>query len=233
MSNRTIAKKLDCHRSSVQRARKLLVHRQLIITARTNPHTWIMWSRYHPGVKQCQVLLYPIKQKMDNPWYEIPPSWVGVAKSQKRGSKLLPKLDVDISTRISTGEGVAPPGTALSPGKASAAAADAISHQGGKPPLPPAVQGERWTRKEYEFLQVSSERIRNLMHRGFTYDQAGERILDEEKEKLTSKERSDLYATMQSNVGYDCIFDMILMKRVFDDWNRLHRPIETQNSYQG
>jgi len=74
MSNATIAFKLDCRKLSVQRARQLLVKRQAIVTARTNPHTWIMWARYHPALKRAQILLYPVAQQMDNPYYQIPES---------------------------------------------------------------------------------------------------------------------------------------------------------------
>jgi hypothetical protein len=74
MSNATLAYKLDTCTRSAQRARQLLVKRQLILTARTNPHTWIMWARYHPALKHAQILLYPDAQQMDNPYYEIPES---------------------------------------------------------------------------------------------------------------------------------------------------------------
>ncbi|GAJ17274.1 unnamed protein product, partial [marine sediment metagenome] len=58
------------------------------------PRTWAMWARYHPAVKNCKILLYPVKQEMDNPWYEIPAFRVGGSKSPSRGVKLNPKLDV-------------------------------------------------------------------------------------------------------------------------------------------
>lgn len=98
MSNQTLAAKLGVHKCTVQRARQQLVKSQLIVTARTCPRTWIMWSRFHRAVQNCQVLLYPVRQKMDNPWYVLSPQSVGVAKTKSWGSKMLPKSDVSSLT---------------------------------------------------------------------------------------------------------------------------------------
>lgn len=213
MSNRTLASKLDCHKSSVQRSRQLLVHRQLIITARTNPHTWIMWSRYHPAVRECQVLLYPIKQKMDNPWYEIPAFRVGVAKSTLRGSKMLPKLDVANTSALATGEGVAPPTTPLSPSAVSGTTPDEIFTRGAPPPLPPAVQGGGWTKADIRIILQERERIAHLLDYGFTWHEGADRILAERKLEFTTKELFWMDELLELNVNYDVAFNLILAER--------------------
>ncbi len=103
MSNRTVGRKLQCCRRTVQRARKQLVMTQIIVTARTNPHTWIMWSRYHPAVRNCQLLLYPTRQKMDNPYYDLAKAGSGVTLQQNTGDKMSPKLDVVSSSYLLKG----------------------------------------------------------------------------------------------------------------------------------
>ncbi len=100
MSNQTISSKLQCCTRTVQRARRRLVKCQIIITARTNPHTWIMWSRYHMAVKNCQILLYPHRQKLDNPYYVLAADSGGVTKTENLGDKMSPKSDVVGSTYL-------------------------------------------------------------------------------------------------------------------------------------
>ena len=70
MSNKTIARKIDCCRSSVKYARRKLEKLNLIVSARSNPHTVTSWSRYHPAVRDCQWLLYPKDQRIENPFYD-------------------------------------------------------------------------------------------------------------------------------------------------------------------
>lgn len=94
MSNFTIQGKLGCCRRSVQYARQLLVKRQVIVTARTNPHTWIMWSRYHPAVENCKILLFPIRQSIDNPYYRLGCKSVEVQNPAPWGAKFAPNSDV-------------------------------------------------------------------------------------------------------------------------------------------
>jgi len=94
MSNQTIAAKIDCCIRTVRNARHRLCRARVIVTARTCPHTWIMWSRFHPAVKNCQVLLYPVRQKMDNPYFVLSPQPVGGQKCPQGGAKFAPKLDV-------------------------------------------------------------------------------------------------------------------------------------------
>jgi hypothetical protein len=81
MSNETIAAAINSSPRAVQLARKHLEEKLLIITARANPYTVTMWNRYHPAVRQCQILLYPKGNKMENPFYNpLAP------KSGKRGT---------------------------------------------------------------------------------------------------------------------------------------------------
>ena len=94
MSNRTIARKIPCSKRTVQRARKALFQKEIIIKAWTNPHTVIMWARFHKAVENCQVLFYPIRQKMDNPYYLLSPQRERVTNQPFRGDKMSPKLDV-------------------------------------------------------------------------------------------------------------------------------------------
>jgi len=213
MSNRTLASKLQVCRRSAQYARKLLVHRQLIITARTNPHTWIMWSRFHPGVKQCQILLYPIKQKLDNPYYEIPTFRVGVQKSTLRGAKFAPKLDVANTSALAIGEGVAPPGTALSPDKESATTADTITSKPHRLDREPAVQGESWTKSEVGIIIHQKYHRDLLMDNGLIFHEAGDMILAEWYGRFTIKELSWLEELMELGLHPYDAFDVILEER--------------------
>ena len=135
MSNQTISRKLQCCTRTVQRARSKLVKCQIIITARTNPHTWIMWSRYHMAVKNCQVLLYPHRQKMDNPWYVLAPDSSGVTKTGLRGDKMSPKSDVVSSSYLLTGRDKKEPAisTPVACGPPSKKQAEPTSSQGSAP----------------------------------------------------------------------------------------------------
>lgn len=90
MSNATIAGMLHCSVRSVRRARRRLFERKVIIMARTIPHTWTMWARYHSAVKNCQVLLFPPDQKMENPYCETKHNSLGVAFSVLAEGKTLP-----------------------------------------------------------------------------------------------------------------------------------------------
>ena len=228
MSNRTLASKLQVCRRSAQYARKLLVHRQLIITARTNPHTWIMWSRFHPGVKQCQILLYPIKQKMDNPYYEIPTFRVGVQKSTLRGAKFAPKLDVANTSALATGEGSRDVGCCPSLPAESATTADAISHQGGKPPLPPAVQGESWTKSEVGIIIHQKYHRDLLMDNGLIFHEAGDMILAEWYGRFTIKELSWLEELMELGLHPYDAFDVILEERNPETKKWLNHPTKSK-----
>jgi len=69
MSNETIARHLNCATRSIRRARRLLEDRNLIVSARSNPYTMTSWNRYHPAVRDCQWLLYPKNQRLENPFF--------------------------------------------------------------------------------------------------------------------------------------------------------------------
>ena len=70
MSNETIARHLNCATRSVRRARRQLEERNLIVSARSNPYTVTSWNRYHPAVRDCEWLLYPKNQRLENPFYQ-------------------------------------------------------------------------------------------------------------------------------------------------------------------
>lgn len=69
MSNETIAKRLDCTTRSIRRARRKLEELRLIVSARSNPYTTTSWNRYHPAVRDCQWLLFPKNQRLENPFF--------------------------------------------------------------------------------------------------------------------------------------------------------------------
>ena len=94
MSNFTISQKLCLCERTIQRARQKLFKSEVIIIARTNPRTWMMWARYHRAVQQCQVLLFPVRQKMDNPYFVLDPKSSGVTNRIPWGDKMSPKSDV-------------------------------------------------------------------------------------------------------------------------------------------
>jgi len=96
MSNHTISHKIRCSVRSVQYARQQLVKQQAIITARTCPRTWIMWAGNHRAVQNCQVLLYPRRQKMDNPFYILDTEKGRFCTQQQWGAKIAPKSDVSL-----------------------------------------------------------------------------------------------------------------------------------------
>jgi len=85
MSNHTLCTKLSLTRRTIQIARKALFQQEYIIIARTNPHTFIMWSRYHKAVENAQVLYYPVKMVMDNPYYAIESEAIGAQSAGERG----------------------------------------------------------------------------------------------------------------------------------------------------
>lgn len=149
MSNRTIAGRIECCIRSVQYARIKLVKARVIVTARTCPHTWAMWSRFHKAVQNCQVLLYPVRQQMDNPWYKITGLPVGVQKLDSRGAKLAPKLDVRVLTDSLTGRPVketakgppkliSPHGSAPNPASSSGLTSDHLFKDKAHDPPGPA-----------------------------------------------------------------------------------------------
>ncbi len=175
MSNQTISRKLQCCTRTVQRARRRLVKCQIIITARTNPHTWIMWSRYHMAVKNCQVLLYPHRQKMDNPYYVLASDSGGVTKTKILGDKMSPKSDVVSSSYLLNGRvkkepALKQPVTALSQGSAPNPASPSGSSGNRSPEeafeeIPfQLMPGEEYLYKEYsdKFLSM-----------GYTTERAG------------------------------------------------------------
>lgn len=69
VGNKKLAKQLDYSVRTITRARKELEERHVIIKAPTDPHTWMMWARYHRAVQNCPVLLYLKTRKMNNPFY--------------------------------------------------------------------------------------------------------------------------------------------------------------------
>ncbi len=146
MSNLTITKHITCSRSSVQRARKLLVKRQLIITARANPHTWVMWSRYHQAVEHCQTLLYPKNQQLDNPWYIIQEDPKGVSKQQKAGIKLTPKLYVESESSKTQAQTL----NEACEEKEAGSAGRSEKPQGDRPPETPGGSGKKGSETEME-----------------------------------------------------------------------------------
>ena len=103
MSNNTLATKLRCSKRTIQYARKQLVRHMVIITARTCPRTWIMWARYHLAVQNCQVLLYPVRQEMSNPYLEPTAKSIGVQLPAHWGAKIAPKSDVVSTSYLPTG----------------------------------------------------------------------------------------------------------------------------------
>ena len=68
-SNNTLAHDLALCKRSIQRARKSLVAREIIISVRTGRRTWRMWARYHPAVKACAILFCK-GLHFDNRFYE-------------------------------------------------------------------------------------------------------------------------------------------------------------------
>ena len=113
MSNRTIAKRLGCSKLSVQRCRKQLEKRQVIVSARAGRCTWRMWARYHKAVRNCPVLRFRQGPTMDNPFYiseadsrrnlgDIDPTKLRYQKPPSMGNKMLPKLNI---TPLRGGEG--------------------------------------------------------------------------------------------------------------------------------
>ena len=135
-----------------------------------------MWARFHPAVKNCQVLLYPIKQKMDNPYYEIPPVGVGVQKPPSRGAKIAPKLDVVTPYGSNYGEAAAKAAGDLSRNQEGkfAKAHSQDSTSGGFPLKPPgcsvnsesdffAFEGKpAVSHKEARYIINHSDRMRYL-----------------------------------------------------------------------
>ncbi len=148
MSNSTIAGKLRCCKRTVQYARQQLVKTQVIITARTCPHTWAMWARYHIAVQNCQTLLYPIRQKMDNPYYQLGCKSVEVQNPAHWGANFAPKLDVNTSIGIdrespNKESAIQPPTTPSS--------RDSVPN----PASPSGLTGNRWFNGEESKTQPS------------------------------------------------------------------------------
>ncbi len=83
MSNETLAQRLNCSPRAIQLARRFLEEKALIVTARSNPYTVTMWNRFHPAVRECEILLYPKNQQMENPFYNPQ-----LKKSNKRDARV-------------------------------------------------------------------------------------------------------------------------------------------------
>ncbi len=144
MSNDTLARQLDYCTKTIKRARKLLLEKGYIFTARTLPRTWSCWAKTHPVVKK-KAILYFKGGYIVNPFFEdpeaktvgghfVPSEGTKCPLSRKNGGALagsIPKGDSDKGSRL---QGDTINGT-------NRGGDDTLSSGGALPPHPPPPGG--------------------------------------------------------------------------------------------
>ncbi|GAI70024.1 unnamed protein product, partial [marine sediment metagenome] len=77
----------------------------------------------------------------------------------------------------------------------------------------PAVQKEPWTKSDCKVIIRERERVGHLLNYGFTWHEAGDRVLAECELKFTTREKVWIDELLELEVHYDDTFDIVLEER--------------------